>query len=738
MSNNKGFLSIIVPAATVFFSSACIMILELVASRLTAKHLGSSLYTWTSVIGMVLTGITAGNYLGGRIADHFPARKALAVILGISSVTCVATVISNNLVGEWVWLWKLSWPTHVIMHVLLVFMLPSTLLGTISPVVAKMALDKGLPTGRTVGDIYAFGAAGSIAGTFLAGFYLIAAMGTVAIIWSIGATLLLMAILYWTKLWVLYLWTVVFIALMTMGMAPLQWAKDTATSVALRETTDDTVIYEDESQYCYIAVKRISNTPDKREFIQDKLIHSKIIMNHILDLQYPYEQIYAATTHLAGRGKNKISTLSIGGGGYVFPRYVEKVWPGSRIDVAEIDPKVTEAAILAFGLDRNTSINTFAMDARNYIDELLNKKKSGAETVQYDFIYGDAFNDYSVPYQLTTKEFNDKILDILTDDGIYMVNLIDIYESGLFVSSLINTLQQTFPNVYVITEKQTDLARNTFVIIAAKQEISLENLSSQKPAEDLDLWILNNSEIETLKQKAGGIILTDDYAPVENMLAPVVRQSAVYSLSNRYLERALKFQSTGRLDDSINMYKEIIKINPAQSIMAYNKMGQIWASQGKWQEAIGAAKSILEYNQKAETKLSMAGIYFNIALAMKKLNRNNEATVYICKAVEAYQEDLIESPDSSKTLLNLGNALLELNRFSEAAEYFQRAVDAEPYEIRNHIVLADTLLKQQRYNEAIQVLKKGIAFFSNAGDEPSVIELQRNLWLVENGRRANN
>src|SRR4030042_413074 len=174
MNKTRSFLPILIPSVTVFLSSACIMVLELVAGRLIARHLGSSLYTWTSVIGIVLAGITVGNYLGGRIADRFPARKALAVLLGISSVACVIVVVLNNLVGEWLWLWKLSWPARVFTHVFLVFMLPSTLLGTISPVVAKMALDQGLPTGRTVGDKYAFGAAGSIAGTFLAGFYLIA------------------------------------------------------------------------------------------------------------------------------------------------------------------------------------------------------------------------------------------------------------------------------------------------------------------------------------------------------------------------------------------------------------------------------------------------------------------------------------------------------------------------------------------------------------------------------------
>jgi tetratricopeptide (TPR) repeat protein len=749
MDKNKGFLSILIPGATVFFSSACIMVLELVASRLIAKHLGSSLYTWTSVIGIVLAGITIGNYLGGRIADRFPARKALAIILGISSATCVVTVILNNLVGEWIWLWKLSWPAHVLTHVFLVFMLPSTLLGTISPVVAKMALDKGLPTGRTVGDIYAFGAAGSIVGTFLAGFYLIAMMGTVAIIWSIGAALLLMAILYWYRLWVLYLWAAVFIALMTMGMAPLKWAEgsassfalSTAWSLALREKPDPAIIYEDESQYCHIVVKSVSDMVDKRTFTEDKLIHSIIIMDNILNLQYPYEQIYAAVTHLASRDKSKLSVFAIGGGGYVFPRYVEKVWPGSQIDVAEIDPRVTEAAIQGFGLNRNTSINTVTMDARNYVDELLNKQRNGKGIPRYDFIYEDAISDYSVPYQLTTREFNDKIARLLTNDGVYMINLIDTYYIGLFAGAVINTLEQTFSNIYIITEEKTHQAPwGTFVIVAAMREINLENLASEKPVAKLNLWILNNSEIETLKRKGRGVALTDDYAPVENMLAPVVRQSAIGSLPNRYMERAIKLENQGKLDESLEMYKEAIKLDPAKSITAYNSIGQILASQGKWQQSIDAAKSAIEYNEKAGGKHSMADMYFNIALASEKLSRNEDASEYLHKAIEAYQKDLAQEPNIVKTLRNLGNALVKAGRSSEATEYLQQAVDREPFKVENHLSLADALSEQQRYDEAITVLKKAIDFFSNIRTEKAIMTmgvLQKHLWSIEDKKNSN-
>jgi MFS family permease len=235
LSKSRSFLTILIPSATVFFSSGCIMVLELVAGRLISRYLGSSLYTWTSVIGVVLAGISLGNYLGGRIADRFNAAKALAVLFSICSAACVLVVALNNIVGGWVWLWQFGWSVRIFSHVCIVFLLPSTLLGAISPVVAKMALEQGLPPGRTIGNIYAWSAAGSIAGTFLAGFYLIAAMGTIAIIWTIGAMLLILAILYWIRCWAIYVWAAVFFVLLTIGNADADWARNAGTSFALRE-----------------------------------------------------------------------------------------------------------------------------------------------------------------------------------------------------------------------------------------------------------------------------------------------------------------------------------------------------------------------------------------------------------------------------------------------------------------------------------------------------------------------
>jgi spermidine synthase len=256
--------------------------------------------------------------------------------------------------------------------------------------------------------------------------------------------------------------------------------------------------------------------------MQDKLKHSEIIMGDILNLQYFYSRIYAALTHYLEPENRKLSVMMIGGGGYVYQRYVEKMWPSSRIDVVEIDPAVTKAAIEAFGLEKATSIRTFHMDARNFVDELLAKEAQAGQKTHYDFIYEDAFNDYSVPYQLTTKEFNDRIFRLLSEKGAYLINMVDVFDSGMFLGAMISTLEQTFPYVYVFSEAdRPHFRRGIFVVAASKRLIDITHFCERYKSK-LRMWCLNKTEIDSLKIKANNLILTDDYAPVENLLAPVV------------------------------------------------------------------------------------------------------------------------------------------------------------------------------------------------------------------------
>jgi tetratricopeptide (TPR) repeat protein/MFS family permease len=707
------------------------MVLELVASRLIARYLGSSLYTWTAVIGVILGGITIGNYLGGRIADKFPAKKSVAVLFAICSITCVTTVILNNVVGKWTWLWYFSWPCRVFTHVSLVFLIPSTLLGTISPIVAKMALDRGLATGRTIGDIYAWGAAGSIAGTFAAGYYLIAMMGTIAIIWVIGAVLLLMSILYWVRLWPLYMWAVIFFALMTMAMLPAEWAKNTSSSIALREQADPNILYRDESRYCYITVRQADDNPNIRLFSEDKLKHSEILMDNIFDLQYFYTKIYAAVTEELSKNKEKLNVMAIGGGGYVFPRYIEKVWPGSRIDVAEIDPAVTKAAMQAFGLDKNTTINTINMDARNYVDDLLERKRNDREIPQYDFVYGDAFNHYSVPFQLVTKEFNDKISEILSDNGVYMINLVDIFDSGLFLGSAINTLEKTFPYVYVVSPKVSHSTRNTFIIIATRYKLDLENIISQYKKEKLELCYLNASDISKLREKSRHLVLTDNYCPVENMLAPVVRYDTKEISANKFLDLAEEFKQKGQFAESIENYLSAIKVRPDISVQSYNEIGVIYVQIGNFEQAIEAFNKAIEYNDRAENKISVATIHSSLGMVYQRLGKSAQAMEQLHKAAEEFRKELAENPTHYKSWGELGDTLAKMGDFKAATEALKKALVLNPNEPAYYANLANALESQGRYTEEIEVLKNYIQLMKQYKQDQVAFQLQKHLESIE-------
>ena len=162
----------------VFLGSVGIMVLELTASRLIARAVGQSLYTWTSVIGVVLAGLSAGNILGGRIVERPYAGRWLSAMFVAAGILCLA---AEPIMGMFVAVGRPSWfnwPAWVVVTVSSVLLAPSVALGTISPIAASIALLRARRIGMTMGNIYAWGALGSILGTFATGYFLVNVMGT--------------------------------------------------------------------------------------------------------------------------------------------------------------------------------------------------------------------------------------------------------------------------------------------------------------------------------------------------------------------------------------------------------------------------------------------------------------------------------------------------------------------------------------------------------------------------------
>src|SRR5208282_829223 len=194
LSSMVGLAARMLPYALAFFSSLCIMILELVSSRLVARHVGSSLTVWTSVIGIILGGICLGNVLGGRLADRVEPRRAVGPLFALGSLLVLCCLWINAEVGHIIPPPEtINWELRTVIVVVLDFLVPATVLGMVGPVVAKMAVEQAQRTGSAIGDVYFWGAIGSIAGTFLAGFVLMYLAPSSTIVLLVAAALALLA-----------------------------------------------------------------------------------------------------------------------------------------------------------------------------------------------------------------------------------------------------------------------------------------------------------------------------------------------------------------------------------------------------------------------------------------------------------------------------------------------------------------------------------------------------------------
>jgi len=507
------------PHVVVFFSAACIMIIELVAGRLIARHLGSSLYTWTSIIGIVLAGMSVGNYLGGRFADRWKPERFVGWLFLFASIACLSTLFLNHLLAVKEPFESFRWPTRVFTSVLVVFMLPALVLGTISPAMAKLALERSNKVGATIGSVYAWATVGSIVGTLATGFYLIALLGAQGVVLMVVLGLAILGLFMGPHRWVHLIWIAVVGVAIFFSHSPRASAQDWGYTAGLREYSD--YLFGKDSDYQYVKVYEEKSGKEKgrtlRVLALDYLIHGYIDPKDPTFFEYDYEKIYRDVGIRLATGKKTISTFFLGGGSYTFPRWVHHQWPGSRVDVAEIDPMVVKANYDALALRRDLNITTYTEDARNALDDLPKDRR-------YDLIFGDAFNDLSVPYHLTTIEFARKLKAHMAPDGAYLMNIIDDWKYALFLGSMTNTLKKVFKHVYVFcTEKEGVTAgRETFVVAASDAPMKI---SDWMPGHEnaFSGSALTNEELAELMKKSKGRVLTDDDCPVENLLQPVVR-----------------------------------------------------------------------------------------------------------------------------------------------------------------------------------------------------------------------
>ena len=496
------------PYVIVFTASGCTLIIEIVAGRILAPTIGVSLYTWTSIIGIVLAGISVGNYIGGRVADRYPSPSTVGLILLAGGVASIGILPVDHFVSDRF----LAFPIipRIVMLTVVLFLVPAIILGMVTPVVIKLRLADLSETGNVVGKMYAVSTAGSILGTFLTGFVLVQLFGTRLVILIVSLVLVAMAIALGD------LWRVR-IASAVLGVA---FVAIIAMSI-VGEGLDSECVRES-NYYCIKVRARDIEDREVRVLYLDALVHSYVDNDDPLFLHYSYEKVFGDLATMVAHNDPDADTLFIGGGGYTMPKFMEVLFPDTGLEVVEIDPEVTEVAHEYLALPLDTSIITYTEDARTKLQDLPKGK--------YELVAGDAFNDVSVPYHLTTLEFNEMVRGLMSEDGVYAINVVDRMYSGRFLRSVVHTLQRVFPHVYVMRDdsRWDSDDRYTFIVAASMVPITAVQVTSANlyegrgptvtqfmPEGTFASWIADERKV----------VLTDDFVPVDGMLAPLYLQS---------------------------------------------------------------------------------------------------------------------------------------------------------------------------------------------------------------------
>jgi spermidine synthase len=525
----------------VFIASFCTLVIELVAGRIMAPYVGVSLYTWTSIIGVVLAGISIGAYLGGRMADRYPRSSTLGWLLFLSGLGAFSISPLTNLVGGAQF--QTSLMTRILLITTIIFFIPSCLLGMISPVVVKLTLNNLEKTGNVVGKIYAFSTLGSILGTFATGFYLISWMGTRSILMTMGIILILSAFIFGgffrskRNFALFFLFLFLFALLPLVGLHvyattnPEEFSFPTSPTESIKKMVglaftppleEETYFFKESDYYTLKLKKSIkgNNGNPLESLVLDHLVHSYTDLKDPLYIEYEYIRIYEEMVRWQAKKRKSFKAFFLGGGGYTFPRFIEAKYLKAEIHVVEIDPEITRIVKKYLGVSENTRIRSFNEDGRWFV---MNCKEKGT----YDFIFGDAFNDLSIPYHLTTKEFALQLKNLLKPDGLLLANVIDSFKKGAFMPSYIRTLEEVFGkgNVHLLTltSDYEKIGISTCVVVASPQKLEMDDFVKTVKGKggEMTSHVMPQDRLQEYLKDRTSVVLTDDYVPVDNLIAPI-------------------------------------------------------------------------------------------------------------------------------------------------------------------------------------------------------------------------
>lgn len=506
----------------VFISGMTTLAIELSASRLLGNVFGTSNIVWANVIGLMLLYLTIGYFIGGRWADRSPHFRTLyRLMIWASFLSALVPLIARPILqaaARAVMDVEAGLALGSFISVLVLFSVPVTLLGCISPFAIRLAVQSPQESGRISGQIYAISTLGSLLGTFLPTLILIPELGTTLTFLTFSGMLYVIA---FVGLWMqnglktlLWLWMpIIVIILTTIGLGGF-----------LRPPpVGSTVLYDDESAYNYIQVLQDENGFINLYLNEGQGVHSRYHPNlYEFGGTWDYFLVapYFNPPPYTPNDVRRLLVIGLAAG--TIPRQYQYVYGDIQIDGVEIDPDIIHVGELFFDMNAThmPNLTTYAQDGRYVLRQLAG---------DYDVIAIDAYRPPYIPWHLSTVEFFSEVKSQLSPRGVVAINVGRTSTDRRLVDAIANTMMYVFPSVHAI-----DVPRSFNTILVATQIVtSPDNLSQNiqfLPPNTPDLLfrvMLSGLQNITTTQPSN-IIFTDDRAPIETLVDSLVINFLLY------------------------------------------------------------------------------------------------------------------------------------------------------------------------------------------------------------------
>jgi spermidine synthase len=499
---------------SVTLAGMAVLVIEIAATRMLAPYFGNSIFTLSSVIGIVLAALGIGYYAGGALADRKPSEAWFFSLIVVAGFSVLLLQVLHVLLLPGL-AYRLSLTSGPLLVSLLMFFLPALFLAMLSPFAIALlhARSAGTGVGRASGLVYFWSTLGSIAGSLGTGFVLIPNWGTGNIVIGVGAGLALLG----TAGIVL---TRALPPVLPAGLALLALA----CGLVLRHidaAERPGVVFAADGLYERIVIRDLPlRGRHARVLWQDANVSGGVYLDDG-SMAFDYTRYFEVYRLFTPELKH---ALAIGGGAYNVPAAILRTSPRAIVDVAEIDPSLHALALRYFGLAEDARLRNHVMDGRRFLHDAAGG---------YDLIFADAYRSFiSAPPQFTTREFFLLAKRKLAPDGVLVANYYGSLapETRVMIHAAFKTLRSVFPQAYAIATVDPDSdALQNFIFIGHNaahpgRRIDLRQAAATGFADPLLKALAGLEWRATDALLEPDPILTDDFAPVEYYAADAIRR----------------------------------------------------------------------------------------------------------------------------------------------------------------------------------------------------------------------